>query len=114
MIGVNDYLDPLVDKLEYCVADARMIAKDLVDNCGYAAEHVLLMVDDQAETGLRPLRDNMNRQLPAWLMRAAQGDTVLVFYAGHGFLDKDGQGFLAPQDIKKNDLGLTGLHIVQS
>jgi formylglycine-generating enzyme required for sulfatase activity len=109
VIGVNDYLDPSIDKLRYCVADARLIAQTLAKNCGYDAERILLITDDQEKAHLRPLKINLQKQLPLWLKNARPGDTVLVFFAGHGFLDDRSQGFLAPQDCEKASLGLTAL-----
>ena len=40
-------------------------------------------------------------------MQAREGDTVLVFFSGHGFLDDRGQGFLAPKDCRKSNLALS-------
>jgi len=108
-IGVNDYLDPTVPDLRYCVDDARLVAATLTEHCGYPAEGVLLMTDDQQKPHLRPLAINLRKQVASWLKLAGPGDTVLVFFSGHGFLDSEGRGYLAPQDCDRESLELTGL-----
>lgn len=109
VIGVDDYIDAAVADLKYCVADARLLSTVLAEKCGYEAERILTITDDQPKAHLRPLRRNLHQQVAEWLKRAAPGDTVLVFFSGHGFLDERGQGFLATQDVEPDHLGLTAL-----
>lgn len=109
VIGVNEYLDPEIPKLSYCVADARLVARTLAEKCGYSLQDILLLADDQEKAHLRPVRMNVLKQVPEWLKRAKKGDTVLVFFAGHGFLDSEGQSYLAPQDCERASLGLYAL-----
>lgn len=108
VIGVNKYLDPQIPSLEFCAADARLMAKVLVEKCGYEAQRVLTITDEQPLDHLQPLGINLRKQIPGWLKNAQLGDTVLVFFSGHGFLDDRGQGFLAPKDCEKSNLALTG------
>jgi len=105
VIGVNKYQDQNIPLLRYCVADATLVAKQLVEHCGYARERVLTLTDERPEEKHRPLRKNLDEQLRAWLSQAKPGDTVLVYFSGHGFLDDRGQGFLAPQDCDLANLG---------
>jgi len=107
VVGVNQYLGEGIPSLEFCVADANLVAKQLVERCGYDEKRVLTLTDDRKEAHLRPLRINLDRQLRNWLSLAAAGDTVFVYFSGHGFLDERGQGFLAPQDCERNNLGLS-------
>ena len=108
VIGVNKYLDPQIPSLEFCVADAQLMAKTLTEKCGYETERILVLTDRQPLDHLQPLGINLRKQIPGWLKNAQPGDTVLVFFSGHGFLDDRGQGFLAPKDCEKANLGLTG------
>ena len=107
IIGVNEYIDSKFPQLRYCVADAHLVADKLVERCGYDKDRILLIADDQ-KLHLRPSRLNLQNWIPKWLMNAELGDTVLVFFAGHGFIDDDRQHFLAPQDCQTNNLGLSG------
>ena len=108
VIGVNKYLDPAIPSLKFCVADARCMAETLVKHSGYSEERVLVIADDQREDHLQPLGFNLREQINLWLRNPGRGDTLLVFFSGHGFLDNEGQGFLAPKDCKREKLGLTG------
>jgi uncharacterized caspase-like protein len=109
VIGINQYLDPAIPNLRYCVADASLVFETLTKLSGYLPKHVLLMTDDAPQPHLRPLGINLRNQVRAWLRLVEKDDTVLVFFSGHSFLDERGQGFLAPQDCARNQLGLTGL-----
>jgi uncharacterized caspase-like protein len=113
VIGVNDYLDPAIPKLKYCVADAKLVAQRLVSRCGYEADRVLVITDDQTRAHLRPLRINLDKQIRGWLSKAEKGDTVVVFFSGHGELDAKGQGFLVPQDCDPETLETTSYPVRQ-
>jgi uncharacterized caspase-like protein len=109
VIGVNAYGDPGIPALRYCVADARLVAKTLQDDCGYPAGNILLMTTSEPETHRRPNKFCEGR-VKEWLAQAQPGDTVLFFFSGHGFRDESGdQGFLALEDTEKANLGLTSL-----
>ncbi len=90
----------------------HLVVEKLVERCGYDPERILLIADDQ-KAHLRPLKINLQGQVQKWLMHAEPGDTVLVFFAGHGYLDDDRQHFLAPQDCQRVNLGLTGLRTTE-
>jgi len=109
VVGVNEYLGTGIPALKYCVADAKLVAKQLIERCGYDEKRVLTLTDDRQEAHLRPLRINLDQKIRGWLSLAAEGDTVFVFFSGHGFLDERGQGFLAPQDCQLDNLGLSAL-----
>src|SRR5262249_12616139 len=114
IIGINEYLDEEhIPALAYCVADARLMFKQLVEKCGYDESHVILLTDDQKSPHMRPQLVNIEKQLRGTLSKAKVGDTVLVYFAGHGDLDDRGQGFLIPQDCRKEQFGLTALRTEQ-
>ncbi|MDR3636249.1 MAG: caspase family protein [Isosphaeraceae bacterium] len=109
VIGVEKYSDPAISRLRFCAADAKLVAETLVKSCGYDARDVLVMTDDQKDAALRPVRTTLADQIPKWLAKAEPGDTVLIYFSGHGFLDDRGQGYLAPQDCRRDNLGLSAL-----
>jgi uncharacterized caspase-like protein len=106
LIGVDEYLDPEFPKLRYCVNDAKLMAAQLSERCGYDPERILLMTDDQEKLYQRPLLINLEEQVRGWLSKCESEDTVLVFFAGHGMLDH-GNGYLVPQDCRKKNAALT-------
>ena len=108
IIGVNEYLDPKIPPLRFCVADAHRVFESLTGKSGFDPDHVLLIVDDQAKAHLRPLRVNLETQIGDWLQHAQAADTVVVHFSGHGFVDEStGEGFLGPTDCFQNDLRRT-------
>lgn len=109
VIGVNDYVDGGIKDLRYCVADARLVAETLSRQCGYPPDNILLITDDQPRAHQRPMKATLQQQVSEWLKFAEPGDTVLVFFSGHGFLDDRGEIFLATQDTQLDHLRLTSL-----
>jgi len=95
VIGIDDY--EALGKLKTCRADAKALAKVLVENCAFPRENVVLLTDDQEE----------RKDVPTWgMMRVAakqmatlpeRDDTVLIFFSGHG-VTVDGEGYLVPLD----------------
>jgi len=111
VVGVGQYLDSQIPELKYPAADARLVAGVLSDVCGYPAERVLLICDSQNEEHLRPLCANLRKHIDDWLKQTKQGDTVVVFYSGLGFVDERGHGILATSDCDKARLAETGFPI---
>ena len=110
IVGVNLYLDGSIPSLKYAVADAELVADTLVEKCGYDKDRILLLSDDQPEH-LKPLKMNLDDKLPRFLAKAAPGDTVFVFFSGHGFPDSEGQTYLAPKNCRRDSLALSGLRV---
>ncbi len=104
VIGIDRYLDPNIPALQFCGADAKALARALIDHGGFAERDVLVMTDDQERDHLKPFRINLVQQVRAWLGHAAAADTVVVFFSGHGFVDAQQQGFLAPKDCQRDRL----------
>ena len=75
-IGINKYRDPRIHELTGATRDATALwalFKDSVE--GIAAKRLL---DDEATT------EAIRKSLDSALGEAAQNDTVIVFFAGHG------------------------------
>ncbi|MCH8047391.1 MAG: caspase family protein, partial [Planctomycetes bacterium] len=112
VVGVNFYLDRTIPSLKYAVADAELIAETLVKKCGYDKDNLLVLTDKQPET-LKPGLINLQAEMPRFLSKPAAGDTVFVFFSGHGFTDKGGQTYLAPRDCRRKALALSALRVDQ-
>src|SRR5947209_10912425 len=51
---------------------------------------------------------NIRHEIEEWLPSVTKdGDRVLLYFAGHGFVADDGRAYLAPYDIKVNDVTST-------
>jgi len=102
LIGINAYADAGIQSLNGAAADARSIAKTLVEVDGFSKDHVHLLVGERRENGIAdpdlPTADNIGGQLE-WLKSVVKpGDTVFFFFAGHG-LQYGGQAWLLPYDV---------------
>lgn len=107
VIGVGDYKNlPPAAKLAYAERDAESIYSVLISPEGgnFRAENVRKL------TGAKATLANMKKELETWLPGAAKpDDRVLVYFAGHGFVDpKSGKAFLAPYDLDPNNISGTG------
>lgn len=109
LIGVNGYASEKMSPLRFCVSDAELLADVLRQRCGYPADGVVLLADRQPADRL-PTRENIQRHLTATLLKTKPGDTVLVFFAGHGGIVAGGSS-LCPTDFDPEHSGLTGVRV---
>ncbi len=112
VVGVGDYKNlPAAAKLAFAERDAEAIYSILISPEGgnFRAENVRKL------TGAKATLANMKKELETWLPGAAKpDDRVLVYFAGHGFVDpKSGKAFLAPYDLDPNNIASTGYSMDQ-
>ena len=110
VIGINNY--PNARGLKYAVNDALAFKNYLIQNIGAPENNIFLLTDQNAT------KENIQHLLGTKLKRqAAEEDTVIIFYAGHGAVETDpsnpdGDGFekyLLPYDANLNDLYTTSI-----
>jgi Caspase domain len=115
VIGVGNYENPEIPRLRYAVPDAEAMYQILIGPAGFKKEHVLLLTD---KTEKRPTLQNIKKALGTFLARSARkGDTVFIFFAGHGAPEVDPRGiesdglakYLIPMDADPDDLFSTAL-----
>ncbi len=88
VIGINDY--EYLPKLQTAVNDAKAIANVLITDYGYRVR--LLINPDYG--GIIDALDEYRETL-------SDGDNLLIYYAGHGWLDEDAdRGYWLPVDAK--------------
>jgi len=105
VIGIAHYQN-LPDKLQlqFSERDAQSINTILISPEGgaFKAENVHVL------TGAKATLAGMRREIDTWLPSVAkEGDRVLVYFAGHGFVYQ-GKGYLAPYDINLDKTAATG------
>ncbi len=91
LIGVNDYKDKAVPQLAGAVRDARAVRERLEQRLGY--ETTVLE---------SPGRDDIVRAFNRLALEARPGDSVIVYYAGHGVVVPVAgvdTGFWLPADV---------------
>jgi uncharacterized caspase-like protein len=105
LVGIGAYRHgDKVATLRYAARDAEAMAEALGDPavCGLPRDRVALLTD----TGAR--REDVVHRLSKWLPQAARGaGLALVYFAGHGAVERVGQrdeGFLLPFDADPDDL----------
>ena len=95
IIGINDYKDPKIPDLETAVNDARAMADLLQERYGFKVK-LLLNRKATRRTIYKALRNMASTTKP--------NDSVLIYYAGHGDLDRTyNDGWWIPADAKGGD-----------
>jgi len=92
------------DQLQFSERDAEAIYSILISPEGgnFRAENVRRLI------GPRATLANLRRELEQWLPTAAgEGDRVLIYFAGHGFV-YGGKAYLAPYDIDPKNIAASG------
>jgi hypothetical protein len=88
VIGINKYVDRRIPELQSAVNDAEGVARALEQRFGYEAE----VLPDAT-------RESLLRALNRLAIEARPGDSVVIYFAGHGvLLDDKQQGFWLPAD----------------
>ena len=90
IIGINDYEGPKIPDLETAANDATAMARVLKERYGF---EVKLLLDREAT------KDVIYRELRNLAVSTKENDSVLIYFAGHGDLDRtyDG-GWWIPAD----------------
>ena len=82
VVGINGYEH--LGKLEYCRQDAEAVAKVLVERAGFGQKRVCLIADGQEKKANQPTYTNLLRRFKQFTSLPKKGDTLLIFFAGHG------------------------------
>jgi uncharacterized caspase-like protein len=98
IIGINDYEDTQITRLQGAVHDAKDLKDALITHAGFRDEGIILLTSDSADPSYRPNARNIYNWLDK-LKGLVQKDGLLVFaFSGHGISSNDGQAFLLPSD----------------
>ncbi len=94
IIGINNYKDPALVDLDNPITDATLLYSTLIGNYMFDPENVTLLKD--------PTRADIIKKLDELSYQLTKNDNLLIFYAGHGFWDKEKEtGFWLPADAEK-------------
>jgi caspase domain-containing protein/uncharacterized protein DUF1566 len=92
IIGINDYEDPKIPDLDTAVNDAKAMAELLRNRYGFQVE---LLLDRKAT------KEAIYRAMRNLASSTKSDDSVLIYYAGHGDLDRTyDDGWWIPADAK--------------
>lgn len=102
VIGIDNYQNPNVSRIQGGVADAKAMERFIQEKFGFNIKDIRTLTDSQATTL------NIRESVKNWLIKDSKaGDRVFFFYSGHGarVLDQDGDEedqrdeVIAPFDI---------------
>ena len=106
VIGISHYQNlPDNLQLQFPERDAQSMYTILISPEGgnFKAENVHVL------TGSKATLAAIRREIDTWLPSVAkEGDRVLVYFAGHGFMYQ-GKGYLAPYDFRRDAIAASGL-----
>ncbi|MBE9069180.1 caspase family protein [Leptolyngbya cf. ectocarpi LEGE 11479] len=108
LIGIDNYVDDQLPDLAYSAADCQGVADALAVATQSFPRKTLIVHHDTANNlpTLSAVRANLDRIIND----AAEQDTVLIYFSGHGSLTAtDQQIFLCFQDTDRTNLRETGL-----
>ena len=105
IVGVGNYKNlPKEESLRFAESDAEAVYRVLISQEGgrIEPENVRKLIGPKATLA------NIKDALENWLPKIAkEEDRVIVYFAGHGLVDKS-RGYLAPYDVSKADIAGTG------
>lgn len=101
LIANQDYEDVTLSPLKYPVADAKLLEEVLVHRYGVPVDQVLLLADES--------QVRLEQGIPALLARTKAESSLIVYYAGHGYVDEENKVYLAPKNFAFKRMSTTGL-----
>src|SRR5579884_129672 len=106
LVGVTDYRNPHVRRLQGPANDVDLMRRLLHDRFGFPEQAMVTLKASSDNAYRRPTRKNILAELDALAQRASKGDRIVVFLSGHGSRAPRTAG---PQD--SNPEALVGLFL---
>lgn len=105
IVGISSYPNlPQSAQLKFADADARELREFLVgEKGGFRQENVTLLVNEEAN------HEQIFRELARLQNLSGPDSIALIYFAGHGLVNKSGQAFLVASDTRLDDLLNTGI-----
>jgi hypothetical protein len=95
VIGVNKYTDKRIPQLDNPIKDAKSLKNTLVQKYTFENNNVVVLENPDRKAIFRALVDMKSL--------VGKNDNFLLFYAGHGFFDKEmDAGYWLPADSEKD------------
>lgn len=105
IVAEQQYRDGRLSPLSHPRGDAQRLREVLLKRYRVAPDQVVLLLDSDLAT--------LEATLPQELARVAAGGNLVVFWAGHGYLDVDATPYLAPADFQLTNMKGTGFPLVR-
>lgn len=98
VIGIDQYQDSLISKLEGASNDARKLAEALIRYAGFPSDQVTLLTSEQPLEKW-PTRAKILSRLSILRASVPADGLLLIAFAGHG-IERDKQAYLLPMDAQ--------------
>jgi uncharacterized caspase-like protein len=100
IVGVNNYIDPDVKDLNFCIADAQDIMNTLLNSTMWSRENIIYLPDAtkiDIENAIEDVR-----------IKIEPDGLILFYFSGHGNLSLDGShAYICPADSIRSDTSFT-------
>ncbi|HJN08450.1 MAG TPA: serine/threonine-protein kinase [Pirellulaceae bacterium] len=103
VIGHDDYDNPRLPKSAFAGADA--LSMHLALRVHYRVPTAQLLVEHNAT------RVKLENSIPQFLDRVKPGSQLIVYFVGHGYIDPNRQGYLAPQGFDERRVESSALSL---
>src|SRR6185369_16005404 len=106
VVGISNYTSEDVQPLHYAASDAKAIAEFLMSPRGGSLHPDKVEVLLEGEATAEAIRTTLG----FFGEKVAQGDSVYIFIAGHGFLTPRGLGYFIPSDGRSANVYASGVN----
>ena len=107
LIGINHYLDGSIGNLNFCVNDVEEL-DSILTNENRGNFSTITLYSGHQDAKLLPNRSNILAAIKLLENNSEKRDTILVYFAGHGFEEK-GKNYLLPADARIDVLSETAI-----
>ena len=91
IVGVNNYIDPEIPDLNFCIADAQDIMNTLLNSTMWSRENIIYLLD-ATKTDIENAIENVR-------VKIEPDGLILFYFSGHGNLSPDGsRAYICPAD----------------
>jgi len=91
IVGVNNYIDPLIPNLNFCIADAQDIMNTLLNSTMWNNENIIYLPD--------ATKKDIENAIEQVKVEIEPDSLVLFYFSGHGTLSPDGsRAYICPAD----------------
>jgi len=101
LAAIQDYDDRSLSRLDYPVADAKLLQKTLVQRYRIPPEQVLMLLDVS--------QVRIEQGIPNFLEKVQPEDELVVYVGGHAYRDDEGKIHLAPKNFNLARISTSGL-----
>ncbi len=79
VVGIGSYRDKAIPRLNFPEKDAQLMADTLVQESGFPADHVKVLIGSEA------IKGKVEQAIRGWLVQqASPEDLAIVYFSGHG------------------------------